>query len=56
MLWVVLIASWVVCAGFAAHLAEVKGYNSNNWFWLGLLFGGFALLAAVGLPDRSQQR
>ena len=42
--WVIF---WIVCAAFAAALANARGRSALGWFLLGVLFGPFALL--VGL-------
>ena len=36
----------------AGYLAHVRGYNPNTWFLLGLIFGGFALVAIAFPPVR----
>lgn len=38
---------WIICAAFAAALANARGRSALGWFLLGVLFGPFALL--VGL-------
>ena len=53
---VLLIVLWLAVPGMAAHVAGAKGGDATSWFFLSLLFGPFALLAAVGLPDRKLHR
>ena len=51
MLFVVVI-SWLASALFCAILANEKGYLPVAWFFGGLFFGFFELIAAAGLPDK----
>ena len=37
-------------SAFCAWLAEEKGRDRVNWFWLGIIFGIIAMLAIVGAP------
>lgn len=46
----------IVYAPFSRFLAKEKGYSAGWWFFLGFFFGIFALLAAVGLPDKATRR
>lgn len=46
----ILIVFWLICAGFAAYIADQKGRSSAGWFTLGLFFGVFALLAIATVP------
>lgn len=48
-IWVV--AAWIACAGFAAHVAAEKNRCRVCWFIWGALFNIFALIAVAGLPD-----
>ena len=50
-LWAVL--AWLACGLFAGHVAAEKGRWGMWWFFMGILFGPLALIAAVGLPDRN---
>lgn len=47
---VYLLASF---GGFTGFLARQKGYSFGVWFFLGLLFGPIALVAAAGLPKNT---
>lgn len=49
--WLLAALAAVVCGLFTGTVAYEKGYESSGWFLGGALFGPFALLAAVGLPD-----
>jgi hypothetical protein len=49
-LWVVF---WLVCAGFAAAMANARGRSGFGWFLLGVIFGPFALL--VGFFPTTQK-
>ena len=55
MLFVVVIG-WLASALFCAILANEKGYLPVAWFFGGLFFGFFALIAAVGLPDKKLRK
>ena len=46
-----LIVIWVACAVLCAIVAKEKGYVPVAWFFGGLFFGFFGLMAAAGLPD-----
>ncbi len=46
-----LIFIWAACAVLCAIVAKEKGYVPLAWFFGGLFFGFFALIAAAGLPD-----
>lgn len=41
----------VLSASFSCAVAESKGHEAGWWFFGGFLFGPFALLASIGLPD-----
>lgn len=47
---------WIICGVFAAVVASSKGRSGVAWFFLGFLFGPFALLASVGVTDLRRQR
>ena len=51
-----LFALWIAIAFYCGAVAGDKGHEGMNWFWGGLLFGPFALLAVVGLSDRKHCR
>jgi len=46
-----LIFIWVACAVLCAIVAKEKDYVPVAWFFGGLFFGFFALIAVAGLPD-----
>ena len=45
-----LIATWVCCGVCCAIIAEKKYRYQTLWFFLGILFGVFALVAIALLP------
>lgn len=55
-LLILLFTLWIPMAAMAATVANNKGWSGTNWFFAGLFFGPFGLLAAVGLPDRSTRQ
>ena len=55
MLFVVVIGG-LASALFCAILANEKGYLPVAWFFGGLFFGFFALIAAAGLPDKKLRK
>ena len=40
---------FIICAIVAKHIMKKKGYyeDANDWFWMGLLFGVFALMIVL---------
>ena len=53
LMWVVVIVGlfeWIGCAFLCSFVASEKGRDSA-WFWTGLFFGVFALIAIAGLPE-----
>ena len=52
----VVIVGWLSSALFCAILANDKGYSNVAWFFGGLVFGFFALIAAAGLPDKKLRK
>ena len=52
----VVIVVWLSSAIFCAILANDKGYSNVAWFFGGLVFGLFALIAAAGLPDKKLRK
>jgi hypothetical protein len=55
VVWAVLIIQAFVCGFLSSHLAENKGYSSVSWFAYGLFFGILGLIAAAGLPLKSDK-
>lgn len=47
---------WFACGAFSSHVASEKDRCGVCWFIWGILFGPMALLATVGLPDKSRPR
>ena len=47
---VALAVFWLSSAGFCAWVADAKGRDGLDWFFLGLLFGLTALIAIAGAP------
>jgi hypothetical protein len=47
---------WFACGAFASHVASEKDRCGFCWFLWGVVFGPMALLAVVGLPDKSKPR
>lgn len=37
-----------------SNIAEEKGHNEKEYFWLPLLFGMVGYLAVIALPDRGK--
>ena len=56
-MWLIIwLVTWLISAGFTSYIAREKNRNSIYWFWLGFLFGIFALIAIAAvpsLPDRT---
>lgn len=40
----------VLCGGTAAYIAGTKNRDGTSWFFLGLIFGVFALIAIAAVP------
>ena len=45
---------FIICAIVARTLMKKKGYQeeANTWFWMGLLFGVFALIFVLLKPKK----
>ena len=52
--WVYLVIQALASAGFCFYLADQKGRGPTGWAVAGVLFGFFALVAAAGVPPRSE--
>jgi len=48
---ILLLVMHIACAGFCSGLAKAKHRRNVDWFFLGLLFGIIALIAAAGMPE-----
>lgn len=48
--------AWFACGALASHVASEKDRCGVCWFVWGVLFGPMALLATVGLPDKSGRK
>ena len=55
-MFLVIVIGWVASAILCAILANEKGYVPVAWFFGGLFFGFFALIAAAGLPDKKLRK
>jgi hypothetical protein len=51
MLFVII---WIGCAVACNRIAQSKGFNTGAWTILGLVFGLFAIIAALVLPAKSR--
>lgn len=41
---------WFLMGGVCAHYAKARGRSSRHWFFIGMLFGIFGLIALFILP------
>jgi len=54
-IWFIIFAvQGLVCGCFAACVADNKGWEGAPWFCAGFFFGIIGLIAAAGLPLRSE--
>jgi hypothetical protein len=44
---VLIVLVWIICSGIAAFLAWTKGRSVTAWFFCGLAFGVFGVIAAA---------
>lgn len=51
-----MILAWLACGLFACHVANEKDRCGICWLVWGVVFGPMALIATVGLPDKSKPR
>jgi hypothetical protein len=51
----IFVIIWLGCAIFCAYMANKKGRNAVGWFFLGLLFGVFAIPFAWLMSDNSME-
>jgi len=49
---IIIFVIWFISGGFCGKIAGEKGYSVGIWFFLGVFFGVFALIAAAGLPNK----
>jgi len=52
-LQLMLLAATVASGCFTGYVADEKGYSFGRWFVGGFFFSILALVAVVGLPDKS---
>jgi len=50
--WMSVVLHSLMFPAFCAHLAHEKKADAFLWAILGFFFGIFALISAVGLPDK----
>ena len=43
---------WIACAFYCGAVADSKGHDYIPWFFGGVFFGVFALIAVAGLGDK----
>ena len=48
----ILVIGWIVSAFYCGAVADSKGHDYIPWFFGGLFFGVFALIAVAGLDDK----
>jgi len=53
IIWILIILQAIICGGFCAYISSQKNRSIASWFWLGLLFGIFALIAVAAVPRLS---
>ena len=51
-----ILLTWLVSSVLAGVVANSKGHQVGPWIGIGLLFGPFGLLAAVGLANEKQSK
>jgi hypothetical protein len=51
---VLLIAYSLACGILSMNLADYKGYSAPGWLAVGFFLGILGLIAAAGLPIKSQ--
>ena len=56
MIFIIGIGCWIVCAFYCGAVAGSKGHDYIPWFFGGLFFGVFALIAVAGLDDKELKR
>ena len=53
MEFIVAIIVWIILGFACAGVAESKGFNPVGWFFLGVFFGVFALIAVAFIPSKN---
>tara|TARA_Y100000739_G_scaffold218652_1_gene216275 strand:- start:377 stop:751 length:375 start_codon:yes stop_codon:yes gene_type:complete len=48
----IIVIFWIACAFYCGAVAGSKGHDNIPWFFGGLFFGVFALIAVAGLDDK----
>lgn len=48
--------TWVLIGGLTSYLAKQRGRDPVSWFFLGLFFGFFALLALFLMPKKVESK
>ena len=52
----IVITVWILSGLLCAFIASQKGRNSLAWFFAGALFGIFAVVAIIAVPNLNQDR
>ena len=52
MLFILVIVCWIACPFYCGAVADSKGHDYMPWFFGGVFFGVFALIAVAGLDDK----
>ena len=52
----ILVIGWIASAFYCGAVAGSKGHDYIPWFFGGLFFGVFALIAVAGLDDKELKR
>ena len=48
----IIVIFWIACAFYCGAVAGSKGHDPIPWFFGGVFFGVFALIAVAGLDDK----
>ena len=52
MNWILILLYALFFGFLTAYIAEQKGYNSHNWFWLGIFLGIIATMILIFQPSK----
>jgi len=52
MNWILILLYALFFGFLTAYIAERKGYNSHNWFWLGIFLGIIATMILIFQPSK----